>query len=59
MGKSLKTRRIKATEKVRVLKDQYGVVKTPKMLGMCRVTMYRRLKSGNWKITELSLIESL
>lgn len=49
----------KATKKVVALKEVYPVDELAAMLGMSKVTMYKRIEIGKWKKPERALIQAL
>ncbi len=50
---------LEATKKVRMLREVHTDVYTANALGISKVTMYKRLRTGKWKKTELALIDTL
>lgn len=48
-----------ATEKVQRLKEEMQVDILAELLDISKMTLYVRLKSGHWKITERALIEKI
>lgn len=51
--------KLETTQKVQKIRFKYSDEDTAVKIGMSRNTMYKRLKSHNWKITEISHIESI
>lgn len=51
--------KLETTQKVQKIRFKYSDEETATKIGMSRNTMYKRLKSHNWKITEISHIEKI
>jgi len=54
-----KTTKLEITQKVQKIRFTCSDEETAAKIGMSRNTMYKRLKSHNWKITEITHIESI
>jgi len=48
-----------ASEKIKKIQKQLKDVKTADLIGITRQTLYVRLKNNNWKLNEISLINSI
>lgn len=48
-----------ATNKVLELKNTMNVNSLSELIGMSKATMYKRLKTGNWKISDRALIQKI
>ena len=51
--------KLETTQKVQKLRLIYGDKETAEKIGVSRNTMYKRIDSHKWKITEISHIEKL
>lgn len=49
----------KTTKRVLELKEVHSVDKLAEMLDMSKVTMYKRLESGEWKLSERAFIQTI
>lgn len=47
------------TESVYLLIGKHGKMKTAKMIGISSITLAKRLEDGNWKTSEIAIIENL